>query len=48
MNKKSYMRASLEVIAFDEKDIITTSPSAEFGSGGTTILPEDDFIEGIF
>ena len=46
MNKKTYMRASLEVVAFDAEDIITTSPGAEFGGPGTnTQMPEDGLMD---
>ena len=41
MNKRTYERASLEVVALDVKDIITTSPV--FGGGSTIVLPDDIF-----
>ena len=41
--KRTYERASLEVIAFDAKDIITTSPIHDGNSGSSIVLPDDDF-----
>lgn len=38
--KKQYERASLTAVAFDAKDIITTS-----GNGGVITLPEDDLTQ---
>ena len=43
MKKATYERASLAVVAFDAKDIITTS--GQLGDGVIT-LPEDKFIFG--
>ena len=44
MNKKAYERASLEVVAFDAKDIITTSGENWTGSGKDPVItPEDMF-----
>ncbi len=40
MKKATYERASLAVVAFDAKDIITTSGQP---GGGTIVLPDDDF-----
>ena len=47
MKKNTYERASLEVIAFNAKDIITTSTPIWGGSSSDSIvLPDDDF--GLF
>ncbi len=43
MNKRTYERASLEVIALDTKDIITTSPIHDGNSGSSIVLPDDNF-----
>ena len=42
MNKRTYERASLEVVEFDAKDIITTSPIGG-SSNGSIVLPDDNF-----
>ena len=44
MNKKKYESASLEVILFDAKDVITTSGAVWGGnSGDPIVLPGDIF-----
>ena len=37
--KQAYERATLSVIAFEEKDIITSSPAGD----GSIVLPEIEF-----
>lgn len=44
MNKRTYERASLEVVAFDAKDIITTSNIDHDGNSGTSIVLPDDIF----
>ena len=43
MKKNTYERASLEVIAFDAKDIITTSYTWGGNEDDSIILPDDNF-----
>ena len=40
MKKANYERASLAVVAFDAKDIITTSGQPD---GDVIVLPDDNF-----
>lgn len=43
--KKTYIAPSLEVVKFDQADIIATSAGVGFGSGSTDIMHsrEDDW-----
>lgn len=44
MNKRTYDRASLEVVAFDAKDIITTSSIDHDGKNDSSIVLPDDIF----
>ena len=48
MKKNTYERASLEVVAFDAKDIITTSYTWDGDNDDVIILPDDNFNRSIF